>query len=256
MNCRQVSITLPLLLLDSLKWSGAFKDLFENEKEVDEAIRRARAYYLINALVQSLIKFSVAPSLMGDSTSQVTAVDYQQTRSQLYEETDFEGEETSLLTESTKSYGNLTISTWKRKLLDKLNPPLLGSSAAFVLGIIPFFHSLFFGKGQVFTNTITQSLSKVGDLYAPVQVFILGAQLSRAHQKPPTNGVSKAALVYLLLFRLMIIPIIFICTITALRRWNPDLFRKDPMLDYVLMMAAVGPPTTNVAAVSYYESLV
>lgn len=54
-----MSITLPLLLLDSLKWSGAFGDLFENDKEVDEAIKRARAYYLINALVQSLIKYAV-----------------------------------------------------------------------------------------------------------------------------------------------------------------------------------------------------
>lgn len=208
---------------------------------------------------------------MGDPISPEVAVDYQQTGSQLYEETDFEDEEASLLTESTKSHGNLTRSTWKRKLINKLNPPLLGSSAAFILGIIPFFHSIFFEKGQVFTNTITQSLSKVGELYAPVQVFILGAQLSRAHQRyvhnyvpkvidtrtelhrPPTNGVSKSALIYLLLFRFIIIPIIFIYTITAVRRWNPDLFMKDPMLDYVLMMAAVGPPTTNVAAVSVHD---
>lgn len=182
-----------------MKRSGAFSDLFDSDEQLENAVKRARAYYLVNALVQSLVKqvlqetfdlfkftcsfrFSVAPALMGNSVSSSEPEGDEQ-RTISYEDADLEGEDISLLSESIKSSVGSRASGWKRKLVNFLNPPLLGSLAAFILGIIPFFHNIFFEKGHFFTNTVTQSLYKVGDLYAAVQVFILGAQLSRSHQR-------------------------------------------------------------------------
>ncbi|GJJ09359.1 hypothetical protein Clacol_003581 [Clathrus columnatus] len=236
----QVSITLPLLLLDSLKRSGAFNQLFNTSDEVDSAIKRARAYYLINALVQSLVKFSIAPTLMGETTDR---------QHRLYENigSEDEDQDTDPLAGNIERPGESQTSTWKKNIIGFFNPPLLAASAAFVLGIVPPLHSLFFEKGRVLTNTFTQSLYKLGDLYATVQVFILGAQLARAHPRYILDLKSTHALSAVFQYT-DDLPPKSLDLLMAIRRWKPDLFMKDPMLDYVLMMASVGPPTTNVAA--------
>ncbi|KAF8515708.1 hypothetical protein BU17DRAFT_51541, partial [Hysterangium stoloniferum] len=241
------TITLMLLMLDNLGTLGAFDDIV-GENNRSQAIRRAKAYFLLNALVHSLIKFSIAPKLMSTLAIPVevtsTLIDPGST------EPDHLGnhntEEMPLLSTSSlprASYDNV----W-RKIRETVNPPLLGALLAFIIGVIPLLRHMFLEKGGIFTSTLTQSIQKMGNIYATIQLFVVGAQ-------PTKKSLPKFALVYLLSYRFILMPIFSISVISALRHWQPDVLLKDPIFDFALMIAPVGPTTSTMAAVSQIANL-
>jgi hypothetical protein len=59
-------------------------------------------------------------------------------------------------------------------------------------------------------------------------------------------------MVYLFALRFVLMPVFSISFIYAIRQWKPDLLIKDPMFDFALMIAPIGPPAITLAAVGAF----
>lgn len=77
-----------------------------------------------------------------------------------------------------------------RKLLDFgysfLNAPLIGAIVGAILGLIPPLHKAFFGEpqqGGIFSAWLTDSVRKIGALFAALQVVVVGVKLSSSLRK-------------------------------------------------------------------------
>ena len=79
---------------------------------------------------------------------------------------------------------------WTRNFLDFsysfLNAPLIGAVIGAILGLAPPLHKAFFNKppeGGIFTAWLTDSVSKIGGLFATLQVVVVGVKLSSSLRK-------------------------------------------------------------------------
>lgn len=67
-----------------------------------------------------------------------------------------------------------------------LNAPLIGAIVAAALGLTPPLHKAFFDEpqaGGIFTAWLTDSISKIGGLFATLQVVVVGVKLSSSLRK-------------------------------------------------------------------------
>lgn len=67
-----------------------------------------------------------------------------------------------------------------------LNGPLIGAVIGVIVGLEPSLHRMFFADqqhGGIFTAWLTSSLSNVGDLFASLQVVVVGVKLSSSLRK-------------------------------------------------------------------------
>lgn len=67
-----------------------------------------------------------------------------------------------------------------------VNAPVIGATLGALIGLIPALHTLFFAKppeGGYFNAWLTASVKNVGDLFAALQVIVVGVKLSQAMRK-------------------------------------------------------------------------
>ena len=67
-----------------------------------------------------------------------------------------------------------------------LNAPLIGASIGAILGLVPPLHKAFFSEpqeGGIFNAWLTDSVSKIGGLFATLQVVVVGVKLSSSLRK-------------------------------------------------------------------------
>jgi len=236
--------SLPLLLLQSLGKSGTLDPLAKGGS-VDALLSRGNVYLLINALVCNLTRFSFGPYLMTSSDSHPWShSESPHTTSKIAETQSYPTiepypEESSPLLSRSKE---VTISVWKR-ITSYLNPPMAGGIAAVVTGSIPPFHRWLYGDDAPLTP-FTQSVQNIGDLYTVLQMFVLGAHLKSKKGSPPPIF----PLAYLFVFRFAIMPVISTSVIYGVRKWLGDRILLDPILDFTMAIAPVGPPALTLAA--------
>lgn len=79
---------------------------------------------------------------------------------------------------------------WVRSVVDFsstfLNPPLIGAGIGALLGLVPPLHKAFFNEpqeGGIFTAWMTDSVEKIGQLFAALQVVVVGVKLSSSLRK-------------------------------------------------------------------------
>ncbi len=79
---------------------------------------------------------------------------------------------------------------WTQYLLEFsysfLNAPLIGAVIGAILGLAPPLHKAFFSspqEGGIFTAWLTDSVSKIGGLFATLQVVVVGVKLSSSLRK-------------------------------------------------------------------------
>ncbi|KAL7423976.1 hypothetical protein Q5752_001561 [Cryptotrichosporon argae] len=134
---------------------------------------------------------------------------------------------------------------WARRgVAGFLNPPMAGGLLAVVAGVIPFTHSSLFDEGA-WASPFSQSIQNLGKLYAVLQMFVLGAHLqSKKGSRPPIPP-----LVYLFVFRFLVMPVISTGVVYGVRVWLGDRVYEDPILDFVMAIAPVGPPALTLAAI-------
>ncbi|KAF8583386.1 hypothetical protein K439DRAFT_59872 [Ramaria rubella] len=255
-------ITLTLLMIETLGSTGALDGIIGDPTAIPDALRRAKIYCLINALVYNLTKFSIAPKMMSSSfkSDEQPFSEESALRSASSYRPEFPerlaSERTPLISNtSQEGRGSLVGQSMWEQAKKLLNPPLLAAVVAIFVGIIPALHQMFLNKDGAFTGSLTQSIQRLGNVYTAVQILVVGSQLYAGSERSTTKKLPKFAMIYLLTFRFVLMPAFSILLISSIRRWQPDLFLKDPMLDFALMIAPIGPPGVSIAAVAEIANL-
>ncbi|KAG9287140.1 hypothetical protein G9A89_001034 [Geosiphon pyriformis] len=246
----------PIGLIQALATTEAIKLLLWGEKDTPpEAVARGISYALINTLMANVLRFSLGTWLLkkdekqvgnldqtheeqGDSSSISDAINSSHPNEDLiYRET------TTLLNHPQSKYEN----GFKKRAIEKiksiqgfLNPPLYAALIAIFVGISPPLKELFFGTSFPLFSSLTRAIRYIGDMTIPMTLLMLGAQLNNL--TPRKNRQSLPSIMYILLFRFILMPIIGIFLVVFLRSW----YLNDPMLWFILMLEASGPSAITI----------
>ncbi|KAJ7794164.1 auxin efflux carrier [Mycena olivaceomarginata] len=245
--------SLPLLLINALAATGGLDPLVTGDRTLESALKIGRVYILINALVGNLARFAVGPYLMKVQPPKVRIRSHRE-----------DTEEDSLLPES----GNIALpieepapeSRRRRKqvkiianarrikdwIVSAMNPPLVGGILAVCFGLIPWFHTEFFGAGVL--SPISDSINNVGKLFSALQMMILGAHL----YSKKGSAVLPLHLAWLFTYRFILAPALSISVVHYIRTTWPNFLVRDndPMLDFVISMSNTGPSALTLSAVA------
>ncbi|KAL7006329.1 hypothetical protein EMMF5_004215 [Cystobasidiomycetes sp. EMM_F5] len=254
-------LSLPLLMVQALAKTGTLgKLLTDPDDSIDDALDRAKVYFLVSALAGNIIRFAIGPRLLqqdddddkieGPNTSSIASRD---------------PERQSLLGRITPGApipgqytedDSLKARIWKH--LSKLsalkgffNPPLIAGLLAIFFGVIPGTHKLLFEESGALNSSLTQSIKTVGDLYTGLQIFVLGGKLVSKNVSRPR----LFPLLYLFAWRFVFMPAIATALVYTLRTRYPDYIKADPILDFVLAISHVGPPAITLIAMADLSGL-
>lgn len=150
--------------------------------------------------------------------------------------------------------------SWAQSTLNFLyqfwNAPLIGAVIGVVVGLVPQLHTLFFSEqqeGGYLNAWLTKSIKNVGDLFASLQVVVVGVKLSKALlglKKGENSGtVPWIPFTIVMIIRLAIWPLIsipFFYGLATKTNWLSD----DPILWFCLMIMATGPPAMKLTALA------
>jgi predicted permease len=236
--------SLPLLLIQSLKQTQILDAILIGGESGSQAMDRAESYFLVNAMVSNSLTFAIGPVLLrpGDED----ASDEQEEENEADGQANDEGEsshmergpdgivdeETSLLPQrftkpanrvekrgylkTQRWYNNL--SPWLQKTLEITwqfaNAPLLGAIAGAIIGLTPALHRLFFSpsnEGGYLNAWLTTSIKNIGELFASLQIIVVGVKLSksmlRMKRGEDSGEVHKGSLAAVTLIRFIIWPL-------------------------------------------------
>lgn len=169
------------------------------------------------------------------SNEQAGQEDVEQARSQQQEEDDQESEadeHTTLLPDSIANQGSRVakksneygkfywdrLPRWAQKILDFLyqflNAPLIAAVIAAIIGLVPSLHRVFFNESQeggYFNAWLTTSVKNVGNLFAALQVIVVGVKLSQSMRKmkkgEDSGVVPWTTLILVTTIRFLILPV-------------------------------------------------
>ena len=107
---------------------------------------------------------------------------------------------------------------WAQKFLDFmyafLNAPLIGAVIGGVIGLTPHLHRAFFNEqqeGGFFKAWLTSSIQNIGDLFAALQVVVVGVKLSTSMRKmkkgEDSGKVPWVPMVFILVVRFILWPV-------------------------------------------------
>ena len=212
---------LPILLVESLQSTGILDTLLLSETDTSSAaLIRAKSYFLVNAVVGTSLTFAVGPKLldgtkppeqeqgehhehMNGGTGHANGRDEEQGNNDQADDEN-PNEQTSLLPDSLiRNIGEAQntgykkgkkqwekLPSWTQSLLKYcysfLNAPLIGATIGAILGLIPPLHKVFFNKpqqGGIFSAWLTDSVKKIGSLFAALTVVVVGVKLSSSLRK-------------------------------------------------------------------------
>ncbi|KAI9884633.1 MAG: hypothetical protein M1823_003589 [Watsoniomyces obsoletus] len=134
--------------------------------------------------------------------------------------------------------------------------PLIGAVIGAIIGLAPPLRRVFFNgtdHGGIFGPWLTSSVKNVGDLFAALQLIVVGCKLSsslRAMKEHKDSGEFHwIATAYVFAIRFIFWPLVSIPIIWALAT-KTNLLGDDPMLWFCLMMISSGPPAIKTAALA------
>ncbi|KAI1523145.1 Membrane transporter [Pyrenophora tritici-repentis] len=248
---------------------------------------RAESYFLVNAMINDSLTFALGPRLLRPGDEDVPD-DHEgdndtdgHDEQAVGESGDIErgpdgivNEETSLLphrivkaTNGIEKKGYLKtrdwyngLPPWLQEVLDITwqfaNAPLLGAVVGTIIGLTPALHRLFFNpshEGGYFNAWLTTSIKNVGELFASMQIIVVGVKLStsmlRMKRGEDSGDVHKSSLVLVGLLRFVIWPLISIPLIWAIAS-KTKLLDTDPMLWFTMMLMPTGPPAMILVALT------
>lgn len=137
-----------------------------------------------------------------------------------------------------------------------LHPPLIGAAIGAIIGLAPPLHKAFFGdpqNGGIFTAWLTDSIQKIGGLFASLQVVVVGVKLSSSMRKmkrgEDSGSVPWIPLVFVTIMRFIVWPAISISFIYGLAS-RTTVLDADPILWFVMMLMPTGPPAMKLTALA------
>ncbi|KAG9695654.1 membrane transporter, partial [Aureobasidium melanogenum] len=267
--------SLPLLLVQSLQSTGILDSLDS------DTIDRAKSYFLVNAMVSNSLTFALGPRLLNgqnedspdEEAEKEDEDDDEAERGSLHERQE-ENEETSLLPNRAVRPGTKVVYKTQKRLsnyysslsprtqavLDFLyqfwNPPLIGAVIGGIVGLVPALHTLFFSKpqeGGYLNAWLTSSIKNIGDLFASLQVVVVGVKLSQAmlrYKKGEQSGsVPWKPFTIITIVRFVIWPLISIPLVWVLAS-KTNVLSDDPILWFAMMLMPTGPPAMKLTALA------
>lgn len=277
--------SLPLLLIQSLDATGILSSLVNGDESTSDAIQRAKSYFLVCAIVGNSMTFALGPRLMDAENA---PDDQEQSRKEADEdeaeqgqEHNGEGEEggdeneqTSLLPRTVRDAHTQAYNQsyhhgkkhWDRLhpnarrglgfLADFFNAPLIGALIGALIGLVPPLHRAFFNNqenGGFFNAWLTSSISNIGDLFASLQVVVVGVTLSSSLRKlkrgEHSGHVPIPATLFIIFVRFIFWPIISVAFIWLLTT-KTKLLSDDPILWFAMMLMPTGPPAMKLVAMA------
>lgn len=185
--CFNNTTALPLLLIQSLSTTGTLSGLLMGDDDTTSAaLRRARSYFLVNAMVGNTLTFALGPKLLDDEeTPESTGQNSKNTQRNgesrcatdeehgnptncagrtAEEEEEYDNETTSLLPDSVARHA----SRYRQQVSEEgerqwvklprrvqvvlgfldgfLNAPLVGAVIGAAVGLVPYLHRIFFNE--------------------------------------------------------------------------------------------------------------
>ncbi|KZT50396.1 hypothetical protein CALCODRAFT_404835, partial [Calocera cornea HHB12733] len=223
---------LPLLLIDALATTGILELVTPDPAG---ARGRATTYFLLNAMVNNVLTFAIAPRLYPHSLiPTIEDADAEATDPGTEEVSDAEGEAAPLLRKVKQQHAVLKGHLWRgvqagahgfarlprpvKKALvalrELVNPPLVGTLLAGVIGLNPVLRTAFFAKpqeGGIFRAWLTSSLQEIGGLYSSRQMFVVGSKLYESGKpRPQDKELRLWPVAYILFLRFLLLPVLSI----------------------------------------------
>lgn len=260
--CFNNTTALPLLLVQSLDATGILTKLFMSDSDTSsEAVKRAKSYFLVCAIVGNSLTFALGPKLLdgeeapdqkegedeGDEADEADGgvegtEDVEQGRLRPTEQQNGDAgqddgeenvnEQTSLLPDPVVHHGQHVghksyhhgkkywdkLPQWAQNFLDFMyafvNAPLIGAVIGGTIGLIPPLHRVFFNEqqeGGIFKAWLTSSIQNIGDLFAALQVVVVGVKLSTSMRKmkkgEDSGKVPWVPMVFVLVVRFILWPV-------------------------------------------------
>ncbi|KUJ20305.1 uncharacterized protein LY89DRAFT_578765 [Mollisia scopiformis] len=283
--CFNNTTALPLLLIQSLETAGILNDLLMGENDTSSAaLSRAKSYFLVSSMVGNSLTFAIGPKLLDDEECPDEHHDQKKTE-HVHSNGRVEGDEEHAhpehANESTTLLPNrvaersgilrdqaieasdkqwLKLPAIMRKALEFaysfLNAPLIGALIGAFIGLIPPLHKAFFNdpsEGGFFKAWLTASVKNVGELFAALQLVVVGAKLSGSllkMKKGEASGEVRLIPLFTIFFiRFILWPVISIAVIFLIAT-KTSLLTDDPILWFVLMLMPTGPPATKLTALA------
>lgn len=267
--------SLPLLLVSALATTGILHSIDSS----DDAVARAKSYFLVNATIGNCLTFTVGPKLLTNDSDETpqrsdegkTTEDLDAELEAQEHEAEESNEETSLLPNSlaraeARTYYTTTkhlhrLPLWTQRTLSTIttivfNPPIIGASLGALIGLVPPLHRLFFAtqqEGGYFNAWLTSALSNVGELFVALQVVVIGVKLSVAVLKfkhgERSGRVPWSAFSLIIAMRFVIWPAISIFTIYGLAKYT-GVLSEDKILWFAMMLMPCGPSALNLTALA------
>lgn len=269
--------SLPLLLVQSLQSTGILDSLDASSDTLD----RAKSYFLVNAMVSNSLTFALGPRLLNgqnedspDEEPEKEEEDEDEAERGSLHERQEENEETSLLPNRAVRSGTKAIYKTQKRLSNYYsslsprtqavlnflyqfwNPPLIGAVIGGIVGLVPALHTLFFSKpqeGGYLNAWLTSSIKNIGDLFASLQVVVVGVKLSQAmlrYKKGEQSGsVPWKPFTIITVVRFVIWPLISIPLVWVLAS-KTNVLSDDPILWFAMMLMPTGPPAMKLTALA------
>ncbi|KAL8693020.1 MAG: hypothetical protein Q9218_002077 [Villophora microphyllina] len=284
--------SLPLLLIQALDSTSILKSLLMSDSDTtSDALNRAKSYFLVCAIVSNSMTFSLGPRLLDneeapdtdqrEGKNQPQAEDSPNGRHEESQDGPANGHANGEATENTSLLPNYIVrrgaeaqeigyrkgkDVWDRlnprtrSFLDLLygflNAPLIGAVIGAIIGLAPPLHKAFFNEpqqGGVFKAWLTSSIQNVGEIFAALQVVVVGVKLSKCLRKMK-RGEQSGSIPWLpstivLLMRFVIWPCISISVIYLLAT-RTRVLPYDPILFFAMMLMPTGPPAMALSSLS------
>ncbi|MCJ1314205.1 hypothetical protein MMC25_007885 [Agyrium rufum] len=141
-------------------------------------------------------------------------------------------------------------------LYEFLNAPLIGAVIGAIIGLTPSLHKAFFSsqeEGGIFNAWLTSSITNIGELFAALQVVVVGVKLSSSLRKMKRGeqggSVPWAPMLFVLVLRFVVWPAVSIGIIYALAT-KTSLLSDDPILWFTMMLMPTGPTAISLTALT------
>ncbi|KKY19063.1 putative auxin efflux carrier superfamily [Diplodia seriata] len=149
---------------------------------------------------------------------------------------------------------------WAQSALDFAyqfaNAPVIGAALGCLIGLTPALHRLFFSApddGGYFKAWLTSSLKNVGDLFAALQVVVVGVKLCASLRKQKagqeSGDVPWLPFAIITFVRYVLWPLISIPLVWALAT-RTSVLDEDPILWFAMMLMPAGPPALKLTALA------
>ncbi|KAF2734814.1 hypothetical protein EJ04DRAFT_466019, partial [Polyplosphaeria fusca] len=281
--------SLPLLLIQSLEQAGILDAILTEGDSTSSAVSRAESYFLINSMVSNSLTFALGPRLLRPSDEDAPNKAKESEDESDGEDEDAENgahenpeqalgnvidEETSLLPARAVRKANRAgragykegsrrweqLPPWTQQTLDVLysfaNAPLIGAVVGAVIGLVPPLHRLFFNKsdqGGYLNAWLTTSIQNIGELFASLQIIVVGVKLSLSLRKmkrgEASGDMSWTSVAFITVVRFFLWPLISIPVIWALAS-KTSVLDADPILWFTMMLMPTGPPAMLLVALA------